>query len=213
MAILLYCLADPAASISDSTIGVGRSRVFRVELGSVTAFVSENADSAFWLKADLQIAAVQFHEVQMAAFNSATIIPVRFPTIFENEEDLRRHVQERSAEYSQLLKKFAGMAQMEVKIQILNVRDSRNSGTDYLHKRQKGVRAAEETSQQLKTLLSDMAKDWRQTPVRDGVRGFVLVQRAQLENLRKALRSASVPDGLTVRVSGPWPVSEFLADD
>lgn len=210
MAILLYCIAERAASISDSITGVSHSRVFRRGFADVEAFISEDADSGVWLKAELRTAALQFHRVQSEIFRSATILPVRFPTIFQDEEEFLRHLHERSAEYAELLNRFAGMAQMEVRIQIMNSQGSKGSGTEYLLRRQTGMRTAEETRQRLKTLLSSIATDWRDSRFKDGFRAFVLVERVQIENLRNALRNASLPEGIAVRVSGPWPVSEFL---
>jgi hypothetical protein len=210
MAILLYCIADRAASISKGITGVADSPVLRAEVGSLAAFISKSADSAVWLRAELRSAAMQFHKVQSEIFKSGSIIPVRFPTVFKDEEELRRRLQEQSEVYAQSLREFAGMAQMELRIQVLNSSDRENSGTEYLRNRRTGVRVAEEAGQQLREVLSTFAKDWRQAHVKDGLRICVLVRLEEVEGLRKKLRTAQLCDGIALRVSGPWPVSAFL---
>src|ERR1700731_3105783 len=98
MAILLYCIAKCDVQVSNSLTGVAGDPVVRTEIGPLTTFTSHNTDSAVWLRPELKASALEFHRVLSEVFKSAAIIPFRFPTVFENEEQLAEHLRERSSE-------------------------------------------------------------------------------------------------------------------
>src|SRR6202030_3424888 len=112
MAILLYCISKCDVQASNSLTGVAGDPVVRSEIGPLATFTSRNSDSTVWLRSELKASALEFHRVLSEVFKSAAIIPFRFPTIFESEELLAEHLQERSSEYKALLEKFSDMVQM-----------------------------------------------------------------------------------------------------
>jgi hypothetical protein len=182
--------------------------VFRAELTGLSIFTSSAGDSSVWLKRDLRQSAVEFHHVLAAVFKKAAIIPFRFPTIFESHSELTTHVEGRSREYKCLLEKFADMVQMEIRISGQEPASTRTSGAAYLKGRRKAIASHEQFGNELKRTFA--ALDWRQRTTRDGVRQFLLMERARVAEFELAARKLAVPDGISVRVSGPWPVSEFL---
>ncbi|MCU1270526.1 MAG: Gas vesicle synthesis GvpLGvpF [Acidobacteriaceae bacterium] len=210
MAILLYCIAKRDVQASNSLIGVAGDPVVRTEIGPLATFTSCNTDSAVWLRPELKASALEFHRVLSEVFKSAAIIPFRFPTIFESAEFLAEHLQERSSEYKALLEKFSDVVQMEIRLTHPGVGTRSGSGMEYLKERQTSVRATERFEIDVRAILSSLVKDWRQRTSKDEIRGFALIDRDQVAEFRNIMLNASVPDGLKVRISGPWPVSEFI---
>jgi hypothetical protein len=210
MAILLYCISKCDVKANNSLTGVAGDPVVRAEIGPLATFASHNSDSTVWLRSELRASALEFHRVLSEVFKSAAIIPFRFPTIFESEELLAEHLKERSSEYSGLLEKFSDVVQMEIRLTYPGLGTSSGSGTEYLNERQARVRAIERVESDVHAILSFLVKDWRQRASKDGVRAFALVDRDRVAEFRNMMLTASVPNGFNVRISGPWPVSEFM---
>jgi hypothetical protein len=210
MAILLYCIAKSDVPIADSLTGVAADPVLRTEIGDLAAFTSHNQDSSVWLRAPLQSTAVEFHRVLSEIFKSAAIIPFRFPTIFENEEQLIERLQQQANEYSALLEKFRDLVQMEIRVTYSNLKTPPASGAQYLKGRQAATRVAEKFASELRANVASLVQDWREGPSKEGIRAFALVQRNRVPDLRNFMLKTTVPEDLGVRVSGPWPVSEFI---
>ena len=210
MAILLYCIAKGDAPATDSLTGVAGDPVLRVELGSLAAFTSTNTDKTNWLRPQLQTSALEFHRVLSEVFKSTAIIPFRFPTVFDNEEQLMQRLQERATEYAALLEKFRDLVQMEIRVTNAKLRVPSESGTQYLKLRQTATAIIEKFAAELRATLSALLQDWRQRQSKDGIRAFALIDRSQVADFRNRLRNTPVPRELSVRASGPWPVGEFI---
>lgn len=210
MAILLYCIAKGDAPATDSLTGVAGDPVVRVEVGSLAAFTSSNTDKSNWLRPQLQTSALEFHRVLSKVFESTAIIPFRFPTIFDTEEQLSERLQERSSDYVALLGKFRDLVQMEIRITSPELKKPAESGTQYLKLRQATTAVADKVTAELRATLSALLQDWRQRPSRDGIRAFALIDRSHVADFRNKMRNTPVPRELTVRASGPWPAGEFI---
>jgi hypothetical protein len=209
MAILLYCIAKGDAATGSLT-GVAGDPISRVELGTLAVFTSSNTDKSNWLRPQLQTSALEFHRVLREIFKSTAIIPFRFPTIFDDEGQLTERLRERASEYTVLLGKFGELVQMEIRITTPDLKKPVESGTQYLKVRQTGTAMIEKFATELHAALSELLQDWRQRPSKDGVRVFALINRSQVTNFRTMMRNTPVPLNLSVRASGPWPVSEFI---
>ncbi|HJT71013.1 MAG TPA: GvpL/GvpF family gas vesicle protein [Terriglobales bacterium] len=210
MPILLYCLSQPATLPDDTIAGVAGSPVLCAELSDLCVFTSSSEDSSLWLKRELRQSGIEFHRVLAAVFSSDAIIPFRFPTIFASHDELARHIAEHSLEYKASLERFAGLVQMEIRIGRRAEVTTVKSGAAYLKGKQTAINATEQFSDDLKRALSSTSLEWRQRTTRDGIRQFLLVERSRIPEFEAAARNVPVPDGMSVRVSGPWPVSEFL---
>jgi len=210
MAILLYCIAKGDAPATDSLTGVAGDRVVRVELGSLAAFTSSNTDKSNWLRPQLQTSALEFHRVLSEIFKSTAIVPFRFPTVFDNEGQLIERLRERASEYTALLEKFRDLVQMEIRITSPGVKTFAQSGTQYLKLRQTATAIIDKFTAELQAALSALLQDWRQRSSKDGIRAFALINRNQVVDFRTMLRNTPIPRELSVRASGPWPVSEFI---
>lgn len=210
MAILLYCIAKGDAPATGSLTGVAGDSVVREQLADLTVFTSTNDDTSNWLRAQLQTSALEFHHVLSEVFKSTAIIPFRFPTVFEKQEELTRRLQERVSDYVALLHKFRELAQMEIRITNPDLKKPGDSGTQYLKLRQASNALVDKMTAELRATLSEQALDWRQRTSKDGTRAFALIHRNQVDDFRNIIRNVPVPRELSVRVSGPWPVSEFI---
>ena len=210
MAILLYCIAKGDAPATGPLTGVAGDPIVRVELGSLAAFTSSNPDKSNWLRPLLQTSALEFHRVLSEVFKSTAIIPFRFPTVFDNEEQLVHRLQDRASEYTALLRKFLDLVQMEIRVTNADPKTPLESGTQYLKLRQTATAMIDRFTAKLHVTLSELLQDWRQRPSKAGIRAFALIDRNQVADFRNLIRNIPVPDELSVRASGPWPVSEFV---
>jgi len=190
--------------------GVAGSPVARLEHGEVTLFYSEDADSNRWLRAPLKKSAEEFHGVQHELFRSAAIIPFRFPTILEDQEKLGKHLEQRSAEYQSVLRRFATSVQMDITVTDSMPPADRPSGAQYLRDRQTRNRRLEEFAADIRHRARGVVKDWRQRSLANGLRCFVLVERERVPEFNETMKTVFVPGGLNARISGPWPLAEFL---
>ena len=184
--------------------------MLRADLSDLCIFTSSAEDSSLWLKRELRQSGIEFHRVLTAVFSSGAIIPFRFPTIFASHDELASHVAGHSHEYKASLERFANLVQMEIRIGRRAEVKTSESGAAYLKGKQKAINSTEQFSDNLKRALSSTSLERRQRPSKDGVRQFLLVERSRIPEFEAAARNITVPDGISVRVSGPWPVSEFL---
>jgi hypothetical protein len=210
MPLLLYCVAQSRVHAKESQDGVAGSAVERVEAAGLVTFVSHSADPNLWLRAPVRTSALEFHRVLMELFESAAIIPLRFPTIFASDDDLRVHLSERRDEYLSVLNGISDLAQMEVRVTGSQFSADTSSGTEYLRQRQRYLEALNECGIRLRGAVSSLVREWSDSTLKDGRRYFALVERSKVAEFEQALRGLAVPYGTNVRVSGPWPVSEFL---
>jgi hypothetical protein len=212
MPLLLYCIAKLSAPQNESQTGVAGTAVYRIEGSNLAAFVSRDDHREVWLQAPLSTSALELHRVLTGLFKSTAIIPFRFPTILENDQELTELLNQRSNEYNALLSKFENWTQMEARVSYSTPGASAptGSGTEYLLERQREQRALANFGTELGTAVFSVAGEWRQRSVKSGLRCFALVERNRIPEFKEKMRSISVPAGLKVRVSGPWPVTEFL---
>lgn len=210
MPLLLYCIARSSGRLDDSQCGLAGSPVSRVEMGSIAAFVSVAPDSSIWLRAPLKTAAMEFHRVLMNLFHRGPVIPFRFPTIFPDDSALAEHLRKAGREYSAQLDQFERFAQMEARIASPSDQPATaTSGTEYLRQRQKREHALAEVASRIREAAA--AADWRQRPTRGGLRCFALIDRGGIADFRERMAKLNVPAEFSVRITGPWPVAEFLS--
>lgn len=210
MTILLYCIAKVDAPAPESMTGVAGAPVVCVRLGSLAAFTSSNPDKSNWLRPQLQTSALEFHRVLNEVFKSTAVIPFRFPTIFDSKEQLIARLQQRASEYTELLAKFRDLMQMEIRVTNSVLQHPSESGTQYLKQRQAATAMIDKITAELRAILSELSRDWQERRSKDGIRIFALVDRNRITDFRNMMLNAAIPRELRVRVSGPWPPSEFM---
>lgn len=208
MPILLYCVVKRELQHNNFPAGVSGLPVVPVESGALMALTSNSSSNR--LKQNLKVSAVEFHGVVSEILKSMAVIPFRFPTIFQSEQELTQHLQEHADQYRLLLDKFSDAVQMEIRITSTVPKTKSASGADYLKQRQGASHAVDQFLNQIRAALASLTEDWRSRSSKEGMRAFVLITRDNIKAFEALLRRASVPAQLQVRVSGPWPVSEFI---
>lgn len=210
MSILVYCIADQAAS-PDVGRGVAGLPVLHCEETGLVALFSRNTSAESWTGASLKESAREFHNVLHRTFASHAIIPFRFPTLMRDEDELASHVRDNAAEYLSQLKAFENSVQMDISIALLEPQSAapQTSGAEYLRTRQKRSDDLLAVAKQIHELAGETAEQWRDRPASNIRKLFALVHRDSVEAFRERLKRLS-PQNLNVRVSGPWPVTEFL---
>lgn len=212
MPILLYCIIAESAS-SDVGAGVAGLPVLHCKEAGLDALFSRDTSAENWTAAPLKESAREFHKVLHRAFTSHAIVPFRFPTLMRDEEELSSHLRDNAAEYSTRLKKFADSVQMDISIACTETASpaaAHASGAEYLRTRQKQSDNLEMVAKQIQELAGDTAQAWRDRPASNNLKLFAILDRAALVAFHERLKRFPVPPNFTVRVSGPWPVTEFL---
>ncbi len=210
MPLLLYCVAKPEAGFRPAFAGVADLDVAFAEIGGVTVFFSKSATTDPWLHSRLRDSAMQFHDLLKRLFQQFAIIPFRFPTIVEDEQTLTEHMEQRAVEYNSWLQKFHDKAQMDVRISLPTTESAPSSGTEFLRLRHERQRELDRFAEAMQAACYDCVEQWRQRPAADGLRASALLDRSKVEDFRRALGGMKPPPYLHARVSGPWPISEFL---
>ena len=212
MSILLYCITSGAAS-SDAGTGVAGLAVLRCTHAGLDALFSQDTSAESWTAAALKQSAREFHNVLHRVFTSQAIVPFRFPTLMRDEEELATHLRENASEYSSQLKKFEDSIQMEISVaytQTVAAASPPASGAEYLRVRQRASDVLEGVAKQIQALADETARSWRDRPASNSLKLFALLSRASVPAFHERLNRFLVPPNLRVRVSGPWPVTEFL---
>lgn len=209
MALLLYSVTEDVPSLKTSA-GVAGSAVAALSHCGLLVFYSQEQDAQQWLKVAIHSAAQEFHRVQRELFHSSAIVPFRFPTIMEDIPRLREHIAEHANEYKSTLRRFSGLVQMDVVITITDVPQRSSSGKDYLLERQARMRSLVDVAETLQTAAGPLAQDWRKRSTSNGLRCFALVARERIADFNEKMKTARVPPDFKARLSGPWPVAEFI---
>jgi hypothetical protein len=211
MSLLLYCVAKPGDLLNVSPSGVADMPLSRLDRYGLAIFFSHSSAPELWLRAPLRDSALQFHRVLLDIFKSTAIISFRFPTILEDEQALTEHLEEHADEYNALLKKFADKAQLELRVSFSSPNSlGDGSGTKFLQERQSRQKALERFSAAIELATRTAGAEWRKRRLNSGFRAFVLLERSQAAGFKHTVAGIPVPLELDARLSGPWPVTEFL---
>ena len=155
-----------------------------------------------------------FNRVLQQIFEQAAIIPFRFPTVVESEEVLRNFITSRAAEYSGALHRLRNKVQMDVRISADRDSEAANtisqSGKNYLESKRAGYERVQSILKEFQRVSDSLAEKWVQRDTPSGIRGFALVDRSSLSIFLEKIGRVRTPAGISARITGPWPPSEFV---
>ena len=155
-----------------------------------------------------------FHRVLQRIFAQTAIIPFRFPTVVESEDVLRQFVESRSADYSSALRRLRDKVQMDVRVTLKSgggaADSSSQSGKNYLQDRRARYQQAQSILEEFRRASDSLAEKWVQRDTQFGIRAFALVSRSSLPVFLEKIASVLTPAGISARVTGPWPPSEYV---
>ncbi len=216
MPVLLYCATQPtpavnvAAGVCDATVKSGEMLGVRVYWSEL-----QDMESCLGSPESLKQAAVQFHNVLREVLATTTPIPFRFPTLLDSSDNLEQHLASEQELYREALARVEGAVQYDI---VATWTDEEQadlaapiSGREYLKRRRQAAERIAAVESKLKSVTAESVRDWRGRQERKTYRWFALVPRECRESFRTSLRNAGGSEGVRLRLSGPWPPSEFVA--
>ncbi len=213
MSLLIYCVTGTSAANSLAHTGVGSMLVETVEHNGLRVFVSESKSGS---PKDVRDHALTFHRVLKDIFQSAAIIPFRFPTILSDRSEVIAHLTEHSEEYASALSRLRDLVQMEVRIQFKEGGPdtaAKPSGREYLRHIQARRAKLEMAAKEFRQLGASLIKAWRQRDSTHGIRCFALIDRTAVIDFQREIGNIPIRPELTARLSGPWPATQFLTEE
>jgi hypothetical protein len=205
MALLIYCALLAEARPPRPAAGVAGRPVLEQERDGLRYWYSELTEDEF-AGLDVRASALAFHEVVQAAFAQTAVIPFRYGALIASFDELH----ERHAGLLHDLKRLGDGVQMELRIVPAADPGSAATGTEYLRARQAALHSVSAAADTARHAVQALARDWRQKGTRTGIRCFALLPRAAIAAFRNRVQDARLAPDVRVRVSGPWPPTEFL---
>src|SRR5664279_2612060 len=215
MPCLLYCVTQPNQTVNVAS-GVCEGAVQSREMVGVQVYWSEIADPEECLGTaeSLKKRQLQFHQVLREILAAATPIPFRFPTLLESEDSMEQHLAAEQELYRAALERIGDAVQYEV-VGSWAADEQADlatpvSGREYLKRRSQATERIAAIDSKLKSVTTDSVREWRARQERKNHRWFALVPRESRDRFVASLRSAGPSEGARLRLSGPWPPSEFV---
>ena len=208
--MLAYCIAEQQKHIDIPRTGVEGKPVRWIDMDALRCFVSDFGAQVPSEPVPKMVKA--FNEVLQGIFAQTAIIPFRFPTIVESEAALRKFVGSHSAQYRSALHRLRDKVQMDVRIIAKTGRGeaSIRSGKTYLQQKSTLRREAQSVLEEFQRVSRSLAEKWGQGAAAGGIRAFALIERSSLPVFLERIARISIPAGISARVTGPWPPSEFV---
>jgi len=216
MPCLLYCVTQPGPSVNVAT-GACHAAVDSREMLGVRVYWSNVIDTEACLgnPDSLKQAALQFHQVLREILALTTPIPFRFPTLLESEDALEQHLAPEQELYRDALTRVDNAVQYEIMATWADEQQADLatpvSGREYLKRRQQAGARIAAIENKLKSVTAESVREWRGRQERKNYRWFALVPRDCRDRFIASLRTAGPSEGARLRLSGPWPPSEFVA--
>jgi hypothetical protein len=216
MPCLLYCVTRADSEVITSPVGVCDETIQSYESSGLRVYWSEIADPAAAL-ADgpaRKNAELQFKQVLREIVTHFTPISFPFPVVLADLEAGEKYVVEEREHFEEALNRLGDAVQYEM-IASWTADDQADlatpvSGREYLKRRQEAEERIAAIDNKLKSLTSGIVREWRARQDRRKHHWFALVARQDRERFIAALRSAGPSEGVRLRLSGPWPPSEFV---
>jgi len=215
MPSLLYCVTQPSPTVSVAA-GVSDAAVSSREMLGVRVYWSDvdNPEAAWGEPESLKKAALQFRQVLREILAVTTPIPFHFPTLLESAEVFEQHLALEQESYRKALERIGNAVQYEI---VGTWADEQQadlatpvSGREYLKRREEALGRVAAVESKLKSVTADSVREWRARRERKTHRWFALVPRDDRERFIASLRGAGASQGVRLRLSGPWPPSEFV---
>jgi Gas vesicle synthesis protein GvpL/GvpF len=215
MPILLYCVTRANESVSTAA-GICDSVVQRHESAGLRFYWSELANPETWLgdPESLKEAASQFRQVLRQILSATTPLPFPFPTLLESVGEMENHLRTEQELYRGALDRIGDAVQYEIVASWAADEQADLakpiSGREFVQRRREATVRVAAVDSKLKDVTGDSVQEWRARQERRTHRWFALVPRKDRERFVASLRSAGPSEGVRLRLSGPWPPSEFM---
>ena len=215
MPCLLYCVAQPKEIVTVAA-GICDAEVQSQEFFGLRAYWSEVADPEACLgdAESLKKSGLQFQQVLREILAATTPIPFPFPTLLEGPDALAQHLEAEQELYRAAVARLGDSVQYEIVASWAADEQADLatpvSGREYVKRRQEATGRIAAIDSKLKSVTADSVREWRTRQQRRTHRWFALVPRDRRDGFIASLRSAGPSEGVRLRLSGPWPPSEFI---
>jgi len=216
MPCLLYCVTRTTPHALPDIVGVCDEIVRSHESSGLRIHWSEIADPELTLAegAARNTAALKFQRVLREIVVHVTPVPFRFPVVLADLEALEKYIAEEREFFCGALTRLGDTVQYEM-IASWTADEQADlatpvSGREYLRRRQEVEARIAAIDTKLKTVTGEFVREWRLRQDRRKHHWFALVPRENRDRFIAALRSAGPSAGVRLRLSGPWPPSEFV---
>ena len=226
MAIYAYCLVRLTPNESWPVLeGIGGHPVFPLRCGKYSMLLSRFGRNFSFSPRSI----VEHGQVIAKAFETHTVLPMRFGTFFQSEKQIEQMIRENQSELLETFCRLRGKAEMRLKLCFSSVSD--DTGAKKQPRKTRSIRSAasnadaesaaprsEEIAEQLASWLRDMFHPLddqitcRQLQSRELVVDCAhLIDSEKVEAYREicGLASEQAKD-CDIRMSGPWPPYHFL---
>ncbi len=216
MPCVLYCVTQPKEGVKIAS-GICESDVQSREFAGLRLYWSEiaNPEECLGDPDSLKRAALQFQRVLREILAATTPIPFPFPTLIEGAEALEHLLAADQELYRGALERVGDAVQYEItaRWEVDEKADLATpvSGREYQKRRQEAAARVSAIDGKLKKVTAGSVREWRSRQERRTHRWFALVARDGRERFVASLRNAGASEGVRLRLSGPWPPSEFIA--
>ena len=208
--VLAYCgfldheeLTVPASGVNGAAVNVLK----RERLGLLWSEVA-------WPFAQhaLQKNALEFHGVIEHVFRQTAVVPFRLLSVFDDLAGLEEFAGAHAAGFAADLERLGEYVQMESVVYVIAPRAAdTSSGRAYLEQKAEMMRLSAEHATKVKEAITEVSREIQVREGKNGTRIFALVRRGDEDRFRRAVEAAPLPEGVSRRVSGPWPAAEFLS--
>src|SRR5450755_1678674 len=216
MPCILYCVARLNSDVIKDVAGVGDEPVRSQELSGLRVYWSEIADPETVLAegSARKGAELKYQQVLRQIVAQTTPLPLPFPVVLADPDGLVKYVADVREHLDEALTRLGDTVQYEM-IASWTADDQADlatpvSGREYLNRRQESEGRIAAIDAKLRKVGAGCVREWRARQDRRKHHWFALVARNDRESFVSALRSAGQTEGVRLRLSGPWPPSEFV---
>jgi|SRR5271165_409639 len=215
MPCLLYCVTQPKETVSVAA-GVCDAEVQSQEFFGLRVYWSDlaNPEACLGNAESLKKAGLQFQQVLREILAATTPISFPFPTLLEDQDALSQYLEAEQEPYRAVLVRIGDAVQYEITASWAADEQADLatpvSGREYVKRRQEATGRIAAIDSKLKSVTADSVLEWRARQQRRTHRWCALVPRESRERFIASLRSAGPSEGVRLRLSGPWPPTEFI---
>ena len=212
--VLAYCILDSEKITTPPAAGVRGAAIETFSCDGLKCVISNHASLGQVSHQD----ALAFHQVIENIFKQVALVPFRFPTLLNSGTELEEHLKAHATQYKEDLQRFKHLVQMELHIAEKKTEPAAgtsSSGTGYLQARSQRAQVIASVAEAARQALVALVEDWRElaplSASNPSLRCYALVARSSVHPFREKLLSRSLPPGITMAISGPWPATAFMS--
>ena len=209
--MLLYAVVAPDTTAPDVP-GLAGRQLEIIRAAAAAVIVEECPGGLSTTKHE----AGTFAEIVCNLAQSASVLPVRFPTVLTTRSAVLAELQAHERVWGQRLRDLSGLSEVVIRVQWADAEPdspSDTSGTSYLLSRAVAMQKREASVAEIRGLIRDWAREIKVLRSQHGIRLACLVAEADVPPLKGAILSwQEAVDRRQAVVSGPWPPFSFAVD-